>query len=61
MLNKIYTLEEYKAQGFTNEELPLIKEHDELHNRLVSGNYETTEEYESIRKRIFELVEILGL
>lgn len=34
-LNTIYTDTEYLAQGFTEEELPLIKRFDTLHNELV--------------------------
>lgn len=34
-LNTIYTDTEYLAQGFTTEELPLIKRFDTLHNELT--------------------------
>ena len=34
-LNTIYTDTEYLTQGFTEEELPLIKRFDTLHNELV--------------------------
>lgn len=49
MMNTIYTNEEYMAQGFTREELPLIREFDEKHNR---------EEFDN---RYYELAKILGL
>lgn len=53
-LNKIYTTEEYKAQGFTEEEIPLVIEHDLLHNKSVEFGL-TDEE----KDRMFELIEIL--
>lgn len=54
-LNKIYTTEEYKAQGFTEEEIPLVIEHDLLHNKYVEFSL-TDEE----KDRMFKLAEILN-
>ena len=55
-LNKIYTTEEYKAQGFTEEEIPLVIEHDLLHNIYVK--FDLTDEE---KDRMFELAKILNL
>lgn len=53
-MNKIYTNEEYIAQGFTAEEVPMIRRHDELFNL---GENRTAEENEEM----FNLIEKLGL
>ena len=55
-LNKIYTNKEYMAQGFTVEEIPLIKEHDELYNKYVLEGLTTIE-----KDRMFHLIDVLGL
>ena len=52
--NTIYTNEEYLAQGFTREELPLIRRHDEMFNRYD----ELTEEE---KEELYELIDRLGL
>ena len=58
-LNKIKTNEEYMAEGFTAEELPLIRKHDELFNKYQimhnGGNWDTLteeqiEEYTHLQK-----------
>ena len=51
--NKIYTDAEYMAQGFTKEEVPMIRRHDELFNMWKDGNIteeEKTEMYDLIKK-----------
>ena len=55
-LNKIHTTEEYMAQGFTKEEVPMIKRSDELFNKrqLEGWTEEEEEEY-------YKLVEILKI
>ena len=63
-LNKIYTDEEYMAQGFKAWELPLIKTHDELCNKYQiekASGLLTEEEKEEILDALDALVEILGL
>ena len=40
--NTIYTDEEYMAQGFTAQEVPMVKRHDIIFNKDVDG--EATEE-----------------
>jgi hypothetical protein len=40
--NIIYTNEEYMAQGFTAQEVPMIRRHDIIFNKDVDG--EATEE-----------------
>jgi hypothetical protein len=54
--NKIYTDKEYLAQGFTKEEVPMIRKHDILFNKYQVG--EATEEE---AEEMFKLVEILGI
>ena len=54
--NTIYTLEEYMAQGFTAEEAPLMREHDQRFNLDVDNNL--TEEQ---RERMFYLIDLLML
>lgn len=63
-LNKIYTDEEYMAQGFKAWEVPLIKTHDELFNKYQiekASGLLTEEEREEILDALDALVEILGL
>lgn len=55
-LNTIFSDEEYKAQGFTTEEVPKVREHDILFNKYVME--EITEEE---KERMFALVKELGL
>lgn len=52
--NTIYTDEEYMAQGFTAEEVPMIRRHDELFNLHDDRTEQETEE-------MYELVKKLGL
>jgi hypothetical protein len=59
MMNKIFTDAEYMAQGFTAEEVPMIREYDELVNATVRKGLENMTEAEA--KRLDELEEILGL
>lgn len=55
-LNKIYTNEEYMKQGFSVEEVPLIREHDLLFNKWqLEGLTEAEDE------RIDYLVKVLDL
>lgn len=55
-LNRICTTEEYMKQGFTEEEVPMIKRSDELFNKkqLEGWTEEEEEEY-------YKLVEILKI
>lgn len=56
-MNKIYSEEEYKKQGFATEEVPLIKKHDELINKqIINGSLSEKEE-----KELYSLIEILKL
>lgn len=56
-MNKIYSDEEYKKQGFTTEEVPLIKKHDELINKqIIKGSLSEEEEQE-----LYSLIEILKI
>lgn len=52
--NIIHTNEEYMAMGFTAEEVPMIRRHDELFNMGTSRTEAETEE-------MFNLIEKLGL
>ena len=56
MLNTIYTDKEYMAQGFTAQEVPMIREHDILFNE-----YQLGEVGEEVLERIEELANMLGL
>ena len=62
-LNTIYTDAEYIAQGFTAEEAPLIRKHDELFNEYTLkfgdcwGNNLTDKQW----KEYVELVKVLDL
>lgn len=62
-LNTIYTDAEYIAQGFTAEEVPLIRKHDELFNEYTLkfgdcwGNNLTDKQWEEY----VELVKVLDL
>lgn len=62
-LNKILTDEEYMADGFTAEELPLIRKHDELFNKYQimhdGGNWDTLTEEQW--KEFIDIQETLGL
>ena len=54
-LNRICTTKEYMKQGFTKEEIPMIKRSDELFNkRQLEGWTKEEEEY-------YKLVEILKI
>ena len=56
ILNKICTDEEYMKQGFSRQEVPLIREHDELFNKWQLEGL--TEEEDD---RMCYLIEYLGL
>ena len=56
-MNKIYSDEEYKKQGFTTKEVPLIKKHDELINKRIIKRSLSEEE----EKELYSLIEILKL
>lgn len=52
--NKIYSIEEYMNQGFTENEAYAVRIADRLHNRYVDRGYLTErewEKYEAIVKR----------
>ena len=59
-LNTIYTDEEYMAQGFTKEEVPMIRKHDELFNKYQlefgPNNWDLTDEqwdeFEELQKAL---------
>ena len=46
--NTIHTDEEYMAQGFTAQEVPMIRRHDELFNKDVDGIITAEEEAEMV-------------
>jgi hypothetical protein len=59
-INPILTDAEYMAQGFTAEECPKIRRHDELFNRYINSQYFnipplTEEEDEEMSKLVKEL------
>lgn len=56
LYNTIYTDEEYMAQGFTAQEVPMIREHDILFNEYQIGKVG-----DEVLERIEELANILGL
>ena len=61
-LNKILTDAEYKAQGFTTEEIPMIRKHDKLFNKYqIEANGNPWDLTEAEAKEYFDLVEKLGL
>lgn len=54
--NKVYTIEEYIAQGFTAEEAPKAQRHDILFNKWVNKVITEIEEEE-----MYSIIEELGL
>lgn len=56
--NIIYTDKEYMAQGFTREEVPMIRKHDELYNEYTALG--RPDDYEHLAE-MYELAEKLGL
>lgn len=56
MMNTIYSIDEYVAQGFSREEAPKAKRHDELFNKYQSEGL-TEEE----KEEMFNIVDELGL
>jgi hypothetical protein len=54
MMNKIYTNAEYMAQGFTADECPRIRRHDELYNKWIAQGL-TVAEDEELNKLVKEL------
>jgi hypothetical protein len=60
--NTIYTNEEYMAQGFTAEECPKIRRHDELFNRdQMSKFYNVEPLTKEEREEMYRLSKELGL
>ena len=60
--NTIYTDEEYMAQGFTAEECPKIRRHDELFNRdQLSQFYNVEPLTEAENEELLRLIEELRL
>ena len=60
--NTIYTDAEYMAQGFTAEECPKIRRHDELFNRDQLSQFCNVEPLtEEEREEMFRLIEELRL
>jgi hypothetical protein len=60
--NTIYTDTEYMAQGFTAEECPKIRRHDELFNRDQLSQFCNVEPLtEAETEEMFRLIEELGL
>lgn len=57
LYNKIYTDEEYIAQGFTAEEVPMIRRHDILFNQYKRDGFLNEEE----EAEMFRLIEILKI
>lgn len=47
--NTIFTDKEYMAQGFTAQEVPMIKRHDELFNKGEDRTEEETKEMCNLR------------
>jgi hypothetical protein len=62
-LNTIYTDEEYMAQGFTAEECPKIRRHDELFNQhmLNKQGYNVEPLTEAEWQEFYAIQEELGL
>ena len=56
MMNTIYTIEEYMAQGFTKEEAIMVREHDILFNKYCEEGLNEEE-----KSRMFEIIEKVGL
>ncbi len=48
LYNKIYTDEEYMAQGFTAEEVPMIRRHDILFNEYKRNGFLLDEEMDEL-------------
>lgn len=57
MMNTIYTTEQYMTQGFTAQEVPMIREHDLLFNEWVRGGKVDNE----LAAQIETIAEKLGL
>ena len=51
-LNIIYTDNEYMAQGFTAQEVPKVRRHDELFNKGEDRTEEETMEMVAIQKEL---------
>ena len=56
-LNGILTKDEYKAFGFTEQELPLIRRHNKLHDQYIMNGFLKPRK----KAEMFELVKRLGL
>ena len=50
--NIIYTYNEYMAQGFTAQEVPKVRRHDELFNKGEDRTEEETMEMVAIQKEL---------
>ena len=48
MMNTVYTIEEYIAQGFTKEEAPIARKVDILHNRYDELTEEEKDKYHAM-------------
>ena len=51
-LNEVKTDEGYAADGFLSNEIPMIRRHDELHNRLFELNEAECDEYFAIAEKL---------
>ena len=61
-INPILTDEGYMAEGFTAEECPKIRRHDELFNQYVNSQYFNIPELtEAEKQEMSDLAEELGL
>lgn len=50
--NTIFTDKEYMAQGFTHEEVPMVRRSDELFNRRDEWTEEEENEYNELVKKL---------
>ena len=57
LYNKIYTDEEYMTQGFTAEEVPMIRRHDILFNQYKRNGFLTAEE----EAELMHLIKVLKI
>lgn len=57
LYNTIYTDEEYMAQGFTAEEVPMIRRHDILFNQYKRDGFLTEEE----EAELMHLIKVLKI
>ena len=57
LYNTIYTDKEYMAQGFTAEEVPMIRRHDILFNQYKRNGFLTAEE----EAELMHLIKVLKI